>query len=103
MTRLSCPGCATDISGHFEGCEFCALDGEDRQLLRLFLGTRGNLKAVERQLGVSYPTARARFEALLSRLGLLAREPRDDSPLELLRALARGELEVEQVQAQLPN
>ncbi len=79
------------------------MDHGDRELLKLFLSSRGNLKAIERQLGVSYPTARARMDSVLARLGLESREPRPETALALLRALARGELEVEQVQAQLPN
>jgi hypothetical protein len=39
-------------------------------LLRVFLASRGNLREVEKHLGVSYPTARARFTSLLIKLGL---------------------------------
>jgi hypothetical protein len=35
----------------------------------VFLTSRGNLKEVEKHLGVSYPTARSRFNDLLDRLG----------------------------------
>ena len=40
------------------------------ELLRVFLTSRGNLKELEKHLGVSYPTARARFNDLLATLGL---------------------------------
>ena len=59
--RLGCAGCGTQIIGEFDACEFCALDDADLHLLRLFLAARGNLKEVEKHLGVSYPTARARL------------------------------------------
>ncbi|MGA2872226.1 MAG: DUF2089 domain-containing protein [Candidatus Dormibacteria bacterium] len=101
LTRLSCPDCGTELAGDFESCEFCALGGSDRELLKLFLGSRGNLKAMERQLGLSYPTVRSRFEQVLARLGLEPREPQPESPLEVLQALARGEVELEQAQAKL--
>jgi hypothetical protein len=39
-------------------------------MLRVFLASRGNMRDLERHLGVSYPTARARFDDLLRRLGL---------------------------------
>lgn len=54
----------------FTSCEFCALDAEQTELLKVFLASRGNLREVEKHLGVSYPTARARFTALLVKLGL---------------------------------
>ena len=39
-------------------------------MLRVFLSSRGNLREVEKYLGVSYPTARLRFAELLEKLGL---------------------------------
>lgn len=96
VTRLGCQSCGTELSGDFETCEFCALGGEDRELLKIFLGSRGNMKALERKLGVSYPTARARLDSVLAKLGI---DPggvqTTDGPLELLHALARGEVSLE--------
>lgn len=93
LTRLSCPDCETELSGVFEACEYCSLEAEDRDVLRVFLRSRGNMKDLERHLGVSYPTARARFDKLLRRLGL---EPAEESSerLTLLESLARGEIDV---------
>jgi hypothetical protein len=93
LTRLSCPECATELAGVFEACEFCSLDADEREMLRVFLGSRGNMKDLERHLGVSYPTARARFDKLLLRLDL---EPAEDEPdrLTLLESLSRGEIDV---------
>jgi hypothetical protein len=56
------------------------------------LPSRGNLKVVERRLGVSYPTARAWLDAVIDRFGLRSDEHRR---LETLRALARGEIGVD--------
>ena len=49
--------------------EFALLPKEHLDFLRLFVKTRGNLKEVERILGVSYPTVLARLDALLKALG----------------------------------
>ena len=96
LTRLSCRACGTEISGDFEACEFCALGADDRQVLRVFLASRGNMKELERHLGVSYPTARARFDQLLSRLGLASERPSGTARVDLLERLARGEIDVEE-------
>jgi len=102
LTRLGCQSCGTELSGLFEPCEFCGLAEEDRDLLRVFLSSRGNMKELERHLAVSYPTARARFDAMLERLGLAgAAAPEDRSRLSILEALARGELDVDEAQQQL--
>ncbi len=101
VTRLGCEACGTELSGGFASCDFCALGAEDRELLRLFLISRGNLKELERSLQVSYPTVRARFDALLGRLGLELRPPAGGVRLELLRRVARGELGVDAALGQL--
>lgn len=102
LTRLSCRSCGTELSGEFESCEFCSISPEDRQVLRVFLASRGNMKELERHLGVSYPTARARFDALLTRLGLAAERPAPPSAkVDLLEQLAKGEIDVEQAMQKL--
>lgn len=103
LTRLGCRSCGTELSGEFEACEYCALGAEDREVLRVFLSSRGNMKDLERHLGVSYPTARARFDALLERLGFEQRaEPAPKGPsLEVLEALARGDIDIDEAMTKL--
>ena len=96
LTRLGCRGCGTEISGDFEACEFCALSSEERQTLRVFLASRGNMRELERHLGVSYPTARARFDQLLARLGIERAAAPAAGRLELLEAVARGEVPIDE-------
>lgn len=70
VTRLGCGACGSEVGGIFASCEFCAIDGKDLELLKVFLVSRGNMREVEKHLGVSYPTARQRFAQVLERLGL---------------------------------
>ncbi len=95
LTRLGCHSCGTELSGDFTQCEYCALTEEDRETLRVFLASRGNMKELERHLEVSYPTARARFDSLLAKLGIkveTAASPR----AEVLERLSRGEIDVDE-------
>lgn len=109
LTRLTCQTCETELSGVFPACEFCALDGDDRELLRVFLASRGNLKDLQRHLGVSYPTARARFSDLLRHLNIEAGgEPPEETStaddarhLEILDALQRGEIDVDEAERRI--
>jgi len=101
LTRLSCQACGTELSGAFEACDFCSLGSDDRQVLRVFLASRGNMKDLERHLGVSYPTARARFDTLLAKLGIerpaAPAEDADDGPsLDVLERLAQGDIDVDE-------
>ena len=81
-TSKGCLTCGTQIAGEFASCEFCALSEADLDLLKVFLSSRGNLREVEKFLQVSYPTARARLDAVLVKLGLApagaATEPSDE-------------------------
>jgi hypothetical protein len=71
------------------------LTNEDRDVLRVFLASRGNMKDLERHLGVSYPTARARFDALLGKLGIEKQVTQPAlSRIELMEQVARGEIDI---------
>lgn len=95
-TRLGCRSCGSELAGEFEPCGFCSLDDSDTELLRVFLASRGNLREVEKHLGVSYPTARARFTGLLAKLGLGGEGEAEPTPVltreQVLREVASGAL-----------
>jgi hypothetical protein len=70
VTRLQCRSCGTAIEGDFSVGRFGRLSREQLTLLESFLRARGNLKELERELKLSYPTVRARIDALVRALGL---------------------------------
>ena len=72
VREVGSPECEVTVRGRFAGCEFCALPEEQLNFLRLFVARRGNLREVERELGLSYPTVRARLDELLKTLGYAA-------------------------------
>lgn len=70
VTQLSCPTCQSRLEGTFDRCLFCSLSPEETRFLITFIKNRGNIKDVERELGVSYPTVRAALDELILSLGL---------------------------------
>jgi len=70
ITRLHCRSCGTALEGEFGVGRFGRLTREQLALLESFLRSRGNLKEMERELGISYPTVRGRVDALVRALGL---------------------------------
>jgi hypothetical protein len=68
VIQLECPDCGLNLKGDFELCPVCGLNEKMYQLFKLFLQARGNLKTVQRELNVSYPTARQRMEELFETL-----------------------------------
>src|SRR5437660_10852283 len=70
VTRVHCRSCGTALEGEFGVGRFGRLEREQLTFLESFLRSRGNLKEMERELGISYPTVRSRLEVLLRALGL---------------------------------
>ncbi|MGH8825084.1 MAG: DUF2089 domain-containing protein [Jiangellaceae bacterium] len=103
VTRLGCPSCGSELAGRFAPCPYCALGEQDRQILRTFLVSRGNMRELARDLKVSYPTARQRFGEMLGRLGLEVSAGHDGhahagaaSREDVLRRLAAGDLDLDE-------
>jgi hypothetical protein len=81
VTRLHCGSCGTTLEGEFSVGRFGRLNREQISLLESFLRSRGNLRDMERELGISYPTVRSRVEALVRALGFGPRGDADDTEL----------------------
>ncbi len=90
IVEYRCNSCGTVIRGSFESCEFCALDQENLEFLRLFLKSRGNLSVVAKILGISHPTARQKLNNLLSALGYEMEEK--SNVRDVLDLLEAGEI-----------
>jgi len=110
VTRLRCGDCGTTIEGEFSVGRFGRLTREQLVLLESFLRSRGNLRDMERELSISYPTVRARVEALVRALGFGPRDEADGPAAQadastddvtagrrdVLERLARHELSAEE-------
>ncbi len=111
VTRLRCTRCETAIEGRFELGRWARLSPEQLEFVAVFLKARGNIKEVERELGISYPTVRGRLDAVLETLGYRV-DPRSKEEVargkqarrkEILDALNRGEITSEEAIKQLKS
>ena len=82
ISRLHCRNCGTALEGEFGVGRFGRLSKEQLALLESFLRAKGNLKEMERELGISYPTVRGRVDALVRALGLADGDDDDVEPME---------------------
>ena len=110
VTRLHCRSCGTTLEGEFTVGRFGRLTKEQLVLLESFLRSRGNLRDMERELGISYPTVRGRVEALVRALGFGPRDGAEDPDDEsatpnpdiaaarqaILERLSKGEIGAEE-------
>ncbi|MBE6916447.1 MAG: DUF2089 domain-containing protein [Ruminococcaceae bacterium] len=65
ITSLQCSNCGTELRNTFEISVFDRLDKEQMGFLLSFLKHRGNLKSLQEEIDISYPTAKKKLEELL--------------------------------------
>ena len=104
VAEYACGSCGVTIRGRFERCDLCALPADLLHFVRLFLHVEGNLREVERRLGMSYPTVKARLKAVNAALDASGAPPEagaaagdDRDRLRMLRRLRDGELSLDEV------
>ena len=68
ITEVTCDACGTQVRSRYQPGPLSVLDEEQQTFLLLFVRSRGNLKELEKTLGVSYPTVRAKLDELIDRL-----------------------------------
>lgn len=103
VTAINCNDCGTRIEGHFQLCRFCRLTEEQKSFIETFVKCRGNIKEVEKELGISYPTVKNRLEDAANALGYSSSQsysiPGFEIPgrkKEILDQLENGEISVEE-------
>ena len=104
VTGLHCERCDTSLTGSFELCRFCRLTDEQQWFAEVFIAARGNIKEVERILGISYPTVRSRLDGIIEGLGYQVQRPsekeepdvRPEERRQILEALDRGDIGAEE-------
>ncbi|KJS87015.1 MAG: hypothetical protein JM58_05760 [Peptococcaceae bacterium BICA1-8] len=112
ITRMGCTRCNTNLEGKFTGCKFCMLPEEQLEFIKIFIKCRGNIKDVEKELGISYPTVRNRLEVVIQALGYSIdkvdyiderRVPQNVSEKKqlILSALENGEISPQEATQQL--
>lgn len=92
---LQCPSCHTRIEGDFEPpkSRLLYLPKKDLEFIELFIRVRGNIKEMEKALGVSYPTVRGMLEGIIEKMGYPVSKSVDiKKRAEIIDRLERGEI-----------
>ena len=105
VTELECTSCRTRLSGDFELGKFSKLSEEQLEFVEMFLRLRGNIKEVEEEMGISYPTVRKKLDEVIESLGYRPEESPDGETVEkrneVLSSLEEGEIEFEEAKEKL--
>ncbi|MDR3585963.1 MAG: DUF2089 domain-containing protein [Desulfosporosinus sp.] len=113
ISKLTCTYCPTKIEGEFSSCKFCRLPAEQLIFMEAFIKCRGNIKEVEKELSISYPTVRSRLDSVIEALGYgvdkerVPENEKENSQEEglrrqgILEALERGEISAQEATLQM--
>ena len=100
VKKLQCNKCSTVIENDFELSKFDYLTAGQLEFVEVFLKSRGNIKDVEKALGVSYPTVRAKLDEVLTALGFKTENQEmkeaESQNKDILDALEKGDISAEE-------
>lgn len=92
------------MRGKFKVPTTAAIDRQHQEFLEVFLRSRGVISTVEKELGISYPTVRARLDSLLDALHLTPvkeDKKKADFRRKILQQLEEGKITAAEAKAKL--
>ncbi len=93
VVKLHCDHCKTSIEGQFELDKFSYLTKEEKLFIEVFIKNRGNIKEIEKDLGISYPTVRRNLDQVIAALGYSVSPSKEEmDKKEILEKLSSGEI-----------
>jgi len=104
VVQLACGNCHTEIKGEFMLSKFNYLDTEKLYFIEVFVKNRGNIKAIEKEMGYSYPTIKKMLDDVVTGLGYEVdgkEMPEEESKpklsrVEILEQIDKGEITAEE-------
>ena len=96
VTRLKCGKCDTVIENDFKLSKFDYLSADELHFVETFIKCRGNIKEVEKELRISYPTVRAKLDSIIKNLGYENETKRDEKREAVLKLLESGQIDAQE-------
>lgn len=96
VIKLKCQKCSTVIENEFELSKLEYLDDEHIKFIEVFVKCRGNIKDVEKELGISYPTVRAKLDDVVSALGYTVIKKPSIGSKTIIDMLEKGDITPEE-------
>ena len=102
VTDLKCTNCETEFKGKFTLSKFNYLDTEKLYFIEVFVKNRGNIKMIEKEMGLSYPTIKKMLDEVIEQLGykttveeeVVKEKYNGPSRVEILQKIDSGEITV---------
>lgn len=99
VSKLHCRSCDSALEGQFSLGRFYQLSPQQLAFVETYIRCEGKLTRLQDELGMSYPTARARLTDVIRALGYEVREEAEsvsaDERKTILERLATGDISSE--------
>lgn len=104
VIQLKCTHCETEFKGTFTLSKFNYLDTDKLYFIEIFVKNRGNIKMIEKEMGLSYPTIKKMLDEVVEQLGygenseetkVEKEEYTGPTRSEILKQIDEGKLSVE--------
>ena len=111
VTELKCGECNITINCDFSLAKFSRLTDSQLHFIEVFIKARGNIKEVEKEMGISYPTVRNKLDEVIKTMGYENGGSIDNKVVadnkearkEILDALEKGNIDSEEAIKSLKN
>jgi len=94
IKEVECQGCHTQIKGNFKANRFHLFNPEDLFFIEIFLKNEGNIKLMEKDLGISYPTVKGRLKNIIKTLGYQPEDSNSKQRIKILTDLSDGKIDI---------
>lgn len=96
IDSISCTQCDMKMTGTFYVSGFYKLSDKQLDFVKAFIKCKGNIKEMEKELGISYPTVKSRLDEVANALGLALEVEPEKGNADVLESLDKGELSIEE-------
>ncbi len=96
IDSISCSECDMKMTGTFYISGFSKLSKKQLDFVTAFIKCKGNIKEMEKELGISYPTVKSRLDEVANALGLSVEPEPEKGNADILESLDKGELSIEE-------
>lgn len=104
VSVLTCNECNTSIHGSFSLSKFDYLNAQQQEFALIFIKNGGNIKLIEKELNISYPTVKKNLDELINALGFEKINEVEAVKLtkeDIYKSLKNGEISFEEAEEML--
>ncbi len=100
---MTCTRCHTEITGEFALSRFSYLNRDELQFVETFIRVQGNIKEMEKEFNISYPTVKKMLDTIITKMGFPVKQEAEPAVRadDVLSRLQQGEISAEEAIALL--